>query len=133
VISSRRRFESVRELKVTTRRPIFASGEASQTIGYFDGEGAYDLSGRLRCRYNEVTGNLSDPETGKIVGHISLEGRFVGLSWLAAELFPSPTMDLVQAASSSDQPVEVQKERFDSSDADIERALEMVRAALGKG
>jgi hypothetical protein len=42
-------------------------------------------------------------------------------------------MDLVQAASSSDQPVEVQKERSDSSDADIERALEMVRAALGKG
>jgi hypothetical protein len=118
---------------LTTRRPIFASGDISQTIGYFDGEGAYDLSGNLRCRYNEVTGNLSDPATGKIVGHISLEGRFVGLSWLAAELFPSPTMDLVQVASSSDQSAEAGKARPDSSDADIDRALQMVRVALGRG
>ena len=118
---------------MTERRPIFASRDTSQTIGYFDSEGAYDLSGRLRCRYSEVTGNLSDPETGKIVGHLSLEGKFVGLSWLAAELFPSPTVDLVQVASSSDRGAEADKEHSDSSDADIERALEMVRAALGKG
>jgi len=70
---------------LTERRPIFASRDTSQTIGYFDSEGAYDLSGRLRCRYSEVTGNLSDPETGKIVGHLSLEGKFVGLpGWLRA-------------------------------------------------
>jgi hypothetical protein len=117
---------------LTARRRIYASRDISQTIGYFDGEGAYDLSGRLRCRYNEVTGNLSDLQTGKIVGHLSLEGKFVGLSWLAAELFPSPTIDLVRVASSSDQRAEADKEHSDSFDADIERALEMVRATLGQ-
>jgi hypothetical protein len=79
-----------------------------------------------------VTGNLSDLAAGKIVGHLSLDGRFVGLSSLAAELFPSPTMVLVQVASSSDQRAEVEKTRSDSSDLDIERTLEMVRAALAK-
>jgi hypothetical protein len=117
---------------LSTRRPIFSSKAINQTIGYFEGGSAYDLSGRLRCRYNEGTGNLSDPLTGKVVGHISLEGRFVGPSWLAAELFPAPATDSGLVASSSDQRPGAEKERSDSDNADIERALEMVRVTLGQ-
>ena len=43
------------EQAVSTRRPIFASRGADQTIGYLEGGRAYDLSDRLRCDYNEAT------------------------------------------------------------------------------
>jgi hypothetical protein len=123
---------------LTTRRPIFSGRAINQRIGYLEGGKAYDLAGRLRCHYNDGTGNLGDLETGKIVGHISLEGRFVGSSWLAAELFPTkdaelfPTKDSVPIASRPDHDGGVENGRSNSSDADIERALEMVRATLGQ-
>jgi hypothetical protein len=47
----------------------------------------FDLIGRPRCEYIPATGNLLDPNTGKIVGHVPLKGNFVGASWLADELF----------------------------------------------
>jgi hypothetical protein len=117
---------------LTRRRPIFAKRGIDQTIGYFDDNGAYDLSGNLRCRYSERTGNLTDLASGKIVGHVSLEGRFVGSHWLVDELFPMASEDLVPIASTSNRDVEVTKERSDSSDADIARALDMVRQTLGQ-
>jgi hypothetical protein len=117
---------------LTGTKPLFASKEISKTIGYFDNESAYDLTGALRCHYNEGTGNLSDPATGKIVGHISLEGKFVGTRWLEAELFPAPTTESAQVAGSSNEDTEGDRARSDSSDADIERALKMVRATLGQ-
>jgi hypothetical protein len=120
------------EQAVSTRRPIFASRGADQTIGYFEGGRAYDLSDRLRCDYNEATGNLSDLVTGRIVGHVSMDSRVVGVSWLVAELFPPPTADTTKTETSADRPVEAGREPADSSDADIERALKMVRAALGQ-
>jgi hypothetical protein len=120
------------EQAVSTRRPIFASRGADQTIGYLEGGRAYDLSDRLRCDYNEATGNLSDLVTGRIVGHVSMDSRVVGVSWLVAELFPPPTADTTKTETSADRPVEAGREPADSSDLDIERALKMVRAALGQ-
>jgi hypothetical protein len=123
---------AVTESMLTTRRPIFATKGIDRTIGYLDGGSAYDLSDRLRCYYNEETGNLSDPATGKLVGHVSLEGRFIGLSWLAAELFPPPTVNAAPNANSSDQAAATEAERSDSSDADIARAIRMIQTTLGQ-
>lgn len=68
-------------------RPILNS-RTGQRIGYVEGVGAFDLSGKLRCRYDENSGSLRDPNSEKAVGHISLVGNFVGTSSLRDELFP---------------------------------------------
>ena len=64
-----------------------SSSGINEKIGYIDGDNAYDLAGKLCCRYEEASGNLLDLDTGKVIGHISLEGYFVGLSWIADDLF----------------------------------------------
>ena len=56
-------------------------------LGYLEGDAAFDLSGRRRCSYTGATGNLGDFDSGKILGHISLDGTFVGASWLSDDLF----------------------------------------------
>jgi hypothetical protein len=74
------------------RSPIFSKKGGSLTqIGYVEGDTAFDLSGRRRCAYNATSGNLSDFNTGTIIGHISLKGFFVGASWMARELFGQHT------------------------------------------
>ena len=70
------------------RRSIFSARGDGERIGYTEGIEAFDLSGQRCCRYDEQTGNLCDLGNGKIVGHVSLKGRFVGLSRQADELFP---------------------------------------------
>ena len=67
------------------RNPIF--GKDSTQIGYVEGGEAFDLSGRKRCNYSKETGNLFD-DSRKTVGHVSLAGKFVGVSSIADELFP---------------------------------------------
>jgi hypothetical protein len=42
-------------------------------------------------KYARVTGNLSDLNDEKIVGHVSLDGTFVGLSWISDELLGKPS------------------------------------------
>ena len=69
------------------RRSIFSTKGDGEQIGYIEGAEAFNLSGQRRCRYDGQTGNLRDLGTGSIVGHVSLEGRFVGLSWRVDELF----------------------------------------------
>jgi hypothetical protein len=59
-------------------------------LGYLEGDAAFDLSGRRRCSYTGATGNLGDFDSGKILGHISLDGTFVGASWLSDDLFGKP-------------------------------------------
>jgi len=59
-------------------------------LGYIEGDAAFDLSGRRRCSYTGATGNLGDFDSGKILGHISLDGTFVGASWLSDDLFGKP-------------------------------------------
>ena len=47
------------------RNLIFGTKGARPQIGY----AVFDLIGRPRCEYIPATGNLLDPNTGKIVGH----------------------------------------------------------------
>jgi len=68
------------------RSPIFSTKEGRPQIGYIKGDEAFDLFGRVRCNYSAATGNLFN-RGGKIVGHVSLEGNFVGVAWIADELF----------------------------------------------
>jgi hypothetical protein len=55
---------------------------------YIEGSDAFDLLGNKRCEYNRNTGNLFHTIEGKVICHVSLEGKFVGASWIADELFP---------------------------------------------
>jgi hypothetical protein len=56
-------------------------------LGYIEGNVAFDLSGKERCRYDGSSGNLCDLKSGNIVGYVSLVGTFVGASWVSDELF----------------------------------------------
>jgi hypothetical protein len=46
-----------------------------QRIGHIEGNEAFDLSGEKRCNYNPATGNLCDPNSGKIIGHVTLQRK----------------------------------------------------------
>ena len=113
------------------RFPIFTAKGDGRQIGYIEGNEAFDLLGRRRCSYNENSGNLCD-DTGQIVGHVSLKGKFVGASWIADELFPKP--DAASFAPPADSPgehVAPDPTKISSlSDHDaMKRAVEAVRTA----
>ncbi len=82
---------------MAARRSIFSAGGDRKPIGYIEGTEACNVSGQRCCRYDEQTGNLRDLRNGEIVGHVSLEGRFVGLSWRADRLFRQCDDDLAGA------------------------------------
>ena len=69
-------------------RPILSGKIDHQKIGYIEGTAAFDSLGNRRCKYNPSTGNLLELDSGRTIGHVSLAGYFVGLSWIAEELFP---------------------------------------------
>jgi hypothetical protein len=71
-------------------RSLIFNAKGTQ-IGYIEGDRAFDLTGRERCDYARATGNLSELNGGKIVDYISLDGTFVGLSWISEELFGKPS------------------------------------------
>jgi hypothetical protein len=71
------------------RRLIF-NGKDVQ-IGYIEGNEVFDLAGRKRCNYTVATGNLCDSIGERVIGHVSLDGTFVGASWLSDELFGKPS------------------------------------------
>ena len=96
---------------MSTRRPIFSRRRSNETIGYINGDNAYDLAGKLRCRYDEASGNLLDLATGKVIGHISLESYFVGLSWIADELFSASAEASAPLASSPEALVPDQSDK----------------------
>jgi hypothetical protein len=73
---------------VAERRLIFNA--KGFHLGYVEGNEVFDLNGRRRCSYTGATGNLGDFNSGKILGHISLDGTFVGASWLSDDLFGKP-------------------------------------------
>lgn len=60
-------------------------------LGYLEDNVAFDLSGRQRCNYNGASGNLFDSNSERVIGHISLDGTFVGASWISDDLFGKPT------------------------------------------
>jgi hypothetical protein len=70
---------------MSDRSPIF-NAKGIQ-IGYIERDRAFDLTGRECCKYARATGNLCELNGEKIVGYISLDGTFVGLSWISDELF----------------------------------------------
>lgn len=112
------------------RSPIFSGKIDNQKIGYVEHSAAFDLLGNKRCNYSPNTGNLLDLESGKVIGHVSLAGYFVGASWIADELFPQPHDDTNTALTTSpDEPAAADPiETPLSSDAEL--ALEMVRITL---
>ena len=59
-----------------------------EKIGYIEGDHAFDLFARPCATYDCDTGLLRNPNTQAIVGYVTLQGSFVGSSWLAQELFP---------------------------------------------
>jgi hypothetical protein len=123
-------------------KPIFRTKGGRAQIGYIEKDEAFDLSGRRRCNYNGVTGNLHDLKTDKIVGHVSLAGNFVGASWLADELFgqrsePAARPSVAGIAeiprpSASEEGVPATATTTDEGpeDALLERAIRMVRGPL---
>jgi hypothetical protein len=75
-------------MHMAERSPFFSAKTDNQKIGYVEGNDAFDLLGNRRCNYSLNTGNLLELDSGRIVGHVSLAGYFVGASWIANELFP---------------------------------------------
>jgi hypothetical protein len=63
-------------------------------IGYIEDDRAFDLAGRERCKYARATSTLTDLNGTKIVGYISLDGTFVGLSWISDHLFGKPSGEI---------------------------------------
>ena len=74
---------------MSDRSPIFNAKGVQ--IGYIEADRAFDLTGKERCKYARATGNLSGLNGEKIVGHVSLDGTFAGLSWISEELFGKPS------------------------------------------
>ena len=63
-------------------------------IGYIEADRAFDLAGRELCKYARATGNLSELDSEKTIGHVSLDGTFAGLSWISEELFGKPSGEI---------------------------------------
>jgi hypothetical protein len=146
------RIEPNRELVMAERRPIFVNKGSLPQIGYIEDNEAFDLSGRRRCSYDAESGNLCDFDTGKLVGHVSLRGFFVGASWIADELFGqhAPGKDDLPAAaemptaslSEERNPATARERAADDSDVAapeesenvlLDRALGMIRSVINKG
>jgi hypothetical protein len=141
-----------RERVMAERKPIFVNKGSLTQIAYIDGNEAFDLSGIRRCIYNAETGNLYEFDTDKIIGHVSLQGMFVGASWIAAELFgqhaagkgdlPSAP-EMPPASSSEDRRSTTAAGHTANNDVAapeepeelqlLERAIDMVVSAFNKG
>jgi hypothetical protein len=72
---------------MAARSPIFSAKQVRHQIGYTEDNEAFDLVGRKRCNYCAKSGNLHDPDSGRIVGYISLQGKLIGASWVTDKLF----------------------------------------------
>jgi hypothetical protein len=115
-------------MQMADHSSIFSAKIDNQKIGYIDGSEVFDLVGNKRCNYSPNTGNLLELDSGRIIGHVSLAGYFVGVSWIADELFPRPDAATELTTSPDEPPAADPIETPLSSDA--ERALEMVRTTL---
>ena len=72
---------------MAARSPIFSAKQVRHQIGYTEDNEAFDLVGRKRCNYCAKSGNLHDPDSGRIVGYVSLQGKLIGASWVTDKLF----------------------------------------------
>jgi hypothetical protein len=140
-----------RELVMAERKPIFLHKRSRPQIGYIEGDEVFDLSGNRRCIYNAANGNLSDFDTGKLVGHISLQGFFVGTSWIADELFGQhapakhdiPAVAEMPTASLSEERNPPKVREYEADDSEfaapedpesllLDRAIGMIRSVMNK-
>jgi len=91
-------------------------------IGYVEGDRAFDLSGRERCKYARTTGNLCELNGEKVVGHISLDGTCIGLAWMSDLLFGKsngevhPSRTLAGKQRSHFRPKKLNAQHFEKSD-----------------
>jgi hypothetical protein len=141
-----------RELVMAERKPIFVNKGSLTQIGYIEDNEAFDLSGTRRCIYHVETGNLCDFDTGKIVGHVSLQGFFLGASWIADELFgqrvpvkddlPVVTEMPKESLSEESNPATAREHAADFSEVTapeepesvlLDRAIGMIRSVMNKG
>jgi hypothetical protein len=139
--------------RMAKRNPILNARAENQVIGYIEGTEAFDLMGNKRCNYTPSTGNLVEPDSRRIIGHVSLGGYFVGESWIADELFagrvaknaPIPLHAQSDAAASQVPTSSLREPTTDRAESlattkevtetplsiDAQRALEMIRVTLG--
>jgi hypothetical protein len=141
-----------RERVMADRKPIFVNKGSHPQIGYIEGNEAFDLSGRRRCIYNAESGNLCDFDTGKIIGHVSLEGFFVGASWIGDELFGQHATRKIELPAAAEMPKASLSEERNRAKAGghaagdsgvgergepenllLDRAIGMVRSVFNKG
>jgi hypothetical protein len=94
-------------------------------LGYIEASAAFDLSGKERCSYTGATGNLSDSNSGKIIGHISLDGTFVGVSWISDQLFGKPSGD-----ARADRPARVRAGSRRAPRASVKRSESVPKRAV---
>jgi hypothetical protein len=70
------------------RIAICSAKRDNRVLGYIEGSEAFDLFGRRRADYNPNTGLLYDLLDGGVVGYVTFESKFAGLSRVADEMFP---------------------------------------------
>jgi hypothetical protein len=73
---------------MTTRIPIRSARQDNKVLGFIEGNKAFDLSGRLCAGYDPKTSLLCDPLHGGAVGYVTLDGKYLGSSKVAENLFP---------------------------------------------
>ena len=73
---------------MSERIPICSAKRNNGVFGYIEGGEAFDLLGRPRAGYDPNTGLLCDLRDGGVVGYVTFDGKFVGSSRVADELFP---------------------------------------------
>jgi hypothetical protein len=113
---------------MVAQSPIYSAKDRNLKIGYVEEGAAFDLSGNRRCNYSASTGNLIEFDSGQVIGHVSLAGYFVGLSWIANQLFPTPDATVAPEAAAAEA---IATNSTDTPlPTEAERALEMVQITL---
>ena len=67
---------------------ICSAKRDNRILGYIEGREAFDLLGRRRADYNPNTGLLYNLLDGGVVGYVTFDSKFAGLSKSADEMFP---------------------------------------------
>jgi hypothetical protein len=70
------------------RIPICSAKRDNRVLGYIESSEAFDLLGRRRADYNPNTGLLYDQLDGGVVGYVTFDNKFAGLSRMVDEMFP---------------------------------------------
>jgi hypothetical protein len=83
------------------RIPICSAKRDNRVLGYIEGSEAFDLFGRRRADYNPNTGLLYGLRDGGVVGYVTFDSKFAGLSRMVDEMFPK-TYEVIPQQSPKD-------------------------------